>query len=80
MKALSFDGKRINCYETGIEFLNEEYGETYTLYAASSSFDSGKCKYYYDSDGTDHVDYLGEFESPEDAEKEFIKIIKEIIE
>lgn len=79
MKSLLFDRKRINCYETGIEFLNEDFGETYTLYAASSSFDSGKCKYYYDSDGTDHVNYLGEFESPEDAEKEFIKIIKEII-
>lgn len=78
MKSLLFDRKRINCYETGIEFLNEEYGETYTLYAASSSFDSGKCKYYYDSDGTDHVNYLGEFESPEDAEKEFKNVINEI--
>ena len=79
MKSLLFDRKRINCYETGIEFLNEEYGETYTLYAASSSFASGKCKYYYDSDGTDHVNYLGEFESPEDAEKEFKNVINEII-
>ena len=78
MKSLLFDRKRINCYETGIEFLNEEYGETYTLYAASSSFDSGKCKYYYDSDGTDHVNYLGEFKSPEDAEKEFKNVINEI--
>lgn len=77
MKELLYERRHVKCYDTGIQYLFEEYGVCCSLYANTSSYNSGPCKYYYDADeSTDNVEYLGEFDTLEKAVESFSDIIE----